>query len=377
MTEDDFIMTDSICSSNAYNTFMSVKRQFQQFIQNSSKTRYDNLSNNPYNKINPETNNYFTKFQLDMRRKAEILKYNSNNSNTKTNNFTKAEIYSQAISGKYQQRTYSLSYTNDTLDNKCPNDNSLKTPTSSCDVPGSVIYLYENKNVPLYKFNTNIDSNYGILSSQQIEKMWDYSIIVNKYMTEVSTTKQKNTVDTNNIITSNSIPAVVTSIYIFYQDIQMKSFIISIPILLKFTGTKTANNTSIIKFNINSIITEILYNNKTYKTLNDTQYNKQVIITTTSNDNVTFNGNFYCGLLNISNVLLPIQKGYVFDIRTTIEFYYIYDSNVTLTYLTAISNPEPNLDNTIRNIPTSVDCRIENDTPFPNNPPKLSITSFD
>ena len=39
----------------------------------------------------------YTQFQLDMRRKAEILKYRANASNLKTNNFTKAEKYSMLV----------------------------------------------------------------------------------------------------------------------------------------------------------------------------------------------------------------------------------------------------------------------------------------
>jgi hypothetical protein len=54
--------------------------------------RIDNLSRSPYIMG-------YTKDQLDMRRKAEILKYNNNSSSTKTNNLTKAEKWSQLTKG--------------------------------------------------------------------------------------------------------------------------------------------------------------------------------------------------------------------------------------------------------------------------------------
>jgi hypothetical protein len=41
----------------------------------------------------------YERFDLDMRRKVEILKYDNNNSNTKTNNFTKNQKWSMLING--------------------------------------------------------------------------------------------------------------------------------------------------------------------------------------------------------------------------------------------------------------------------------------
>lgn len=44
---------------------------------------------------------YYTKSQLDMRRKVEILKHD-NNKNTKTNNLTKNQQWSMFVNGKTQ-----------------------------------------------------------------------------------------------------------------------------------------------------------------------------------------------------------------------------------------------------------------------------------
>ena len=52
----------------------------------------------------------YTKEQLDMRRKAEILKYAGNRMNTKTNDLTKTGRFTQIITGKYQSRSYTTTY---------------------------------------------------------------------------------------------------------------------------------------------------------------------------------------------------------------------------------------------------------------------------
>ena len=101
----------SICNDINYKNMILQKQRFQ--LMNIPPVRYDNLANNPYNLIYPGTSKKFTKMELDMRRKVEVLKYNANNSSTQTNRFTKAEIYAQAVSGKYQQRTYSNSFIKD------------------------------------------------------------------------------------------------------------------------------------------------------------------------------------------------------------------------------------------------------------------------
>jgi hypothetical protein len=57
-----------------------------------------------YVPINPYllNNGEFTQSQLDMRRKAEILKYNNNASSSKTNNITKKQQYANIITSRTQ-----------------------------------------------------------------------------------------------------------------------------------------------------------------------------------------------------------------------------------------------------------------------------------
>lgn len=96
-------------------------------------------SSSRFNIISPYTYNsnqqlIHSNNDFNMRRKAEILKYNSNNNNNtnKKNNFA---FLAKKIKKNKQ----------------CPNTSSSK-PTSSSDVPGKIIQLYEDNSVSLYNY---------------------------------------------------------------------------------------------------------------------------------------------------------------------------------------------------------------------------------
>lgn len=82
--------------------------------------RIDSLASSPY----PT----YTQAELDMRRKAEILQYNSNYQSTKQNGLTKKEKYTQIVRGTYQSTV-----TNTTT--ICPYT-MIITPSTSSGVPG-------------------------------------------------------------------------------------------------------------------------------------------------------------------------------------------------------------------------------------------------
>lgn len=97
-----------------------------------------------------QTNPYtsFTKQQLDMRRKAEILKYNPTRSNSQTNASNQKEKFSQIMRGSYKQ---------------CQVDTPSKlVSTTASDVPGPPMYLYEDPNVKLYNYRNDFTFAFGI-----------------------------------------------------------------------------------------------------------------------------------------------------------------------------------------------------------------------
>lgn len=87
----------------------------------------------------------YTQFQLDMRRKAQILAYaDPTVSSSSKKNY--AGIV-QRKSGYTQQQLQQF------IDGTPPcNNTSVRTPTSSCDIPGPIFDIFLDPNVPLYRY---------------------------------------------------------------------------------------------------------------------------------------------------------------------------------------------------------------------------------
>lgn len=104
----------------------------------------------------------YTQNDLNMRRKAEILKYAGNQSSTKTNALTKREKFALLARGN-SARAYPSTIN---VDAACAQNLAQiqYTPSYYSDVPGPTTLLYEDASVPLYMFATN-ERNYGILET--------------------------------------------------------------------------------------------------------------------------------------------------------------------------------------------------------------------
>jgi hypothetical protein len=128
----------------------------------------------PYSNLTTGISTGITQQQLNMRRKAEILKYSSNQMSSQTNNLTQKQKWSRLVTQPLRQNTTR------NLVSQCPNDAQLRVPTSSSGVPGPVMYLWEDTTVPLYNYiitrtyaynipnpnnywETTVNTNVGIL----------------------------------------------------------------------------------------------------------------------------------------------------------------------------------------------------------------------
>lgn len=105
-----------------------------------------------FNPISPYSNNAtglstnITIDQLNMRRKAEILKYESNRMPNQTNNLTKKQKWSRLVT---QPNRVTTQPDPNNPDN-CPTNVPISTTASG--VPGPPMLLYEDPNIPLYNF---------------------------------------------------------------------------------------------------------------------------------------------------------------------------------------------------------------------------------
>lgn len=242
----------------------------------------------------------YTVFQLNMRRKAEILKYSASNSNSKTNNFTKSERWAQLISGNYQRRTIPQSdiiksaTTNNRID--CPSDTSLLIPTSSSGVPGSVMNLYEDPAIPLY--NYNVVRSYSILDDNNDQK-WN----TNAY---------------NDILCISGKETLLTLLGIRqYIDNPTYTFNIQTSVGLYVIGTVNAERYSTpLIFSISNIECNIYYNNTkvlsppiTFSGLNNLTVNIQ------QSSIGQFNAILHVGNITIDNFTLNTLNNMVYDIK--------------------------------------------------------------
>jgi hypothetical protein len=303
------------------------------------------LQASPYN--TPIGGKTYNQFQLDMRRKAEILKYSSNAQSTQTNNLTKSQKWSQIVNG-------STAVINNLSVNTCPADQLIPTPTSSCDVPGPIIYLYDDETVPLYNYATNTRS-YGITETH-LQPFYDIS--TNYGFSVVPNTDQYETLSTVYVRTSPS--ATFTPF-----NIQNMS------IALNISGTigNIFGNTSPISVNvsISSLAVSLFYNETIVNSTDNTQIvamdgcytlpsypllNTSIIdlsFTIVSLDS-SFNVTQFIGSLNLDNMLIYTVGGNIYDAKT--EF------NTFISYSTVF-------DASNISISPVIICNLPGDTIFP------------
>jgi len=318
-----------------------------------------NFPINRYNPVSPYVGN-ITSAQLDMRRKAEILQYNASKSNTKTNNYTKGEKWSLLINGKNQKNTYNnikisqVQYEPSNIGGNVYSDNIvinnqdkyssipvytdiiIKYPhtyttstdingniihniiqgningcntdmipvsTTSSDVPGPPINLIRDISIPLYNYNNPI--TYGIQNTETNDKynyIIEYNILFNNNI--------ENKLFSLNIINNN--------------DNYSNNFGFDVPISISFQNNTTAILTPdlISKFNnitinLSNILLNVYYNNSVFYSRPLFPNSSSIDISLNNTITSPFYGSIYIGILNIEDILLYTQPGYVYDIKLT------------------------------------------------------------
>jgi hypothetical protein len=128
-----------------------------------------------YTPVNPYAGGIFTKFQLDMRRKAEVLKYSANKSSTQTNNLSKAQKFALLVRGSLPAPTQAAlqkaSENGGVID--CSNDELILTPTTASNIPGPIVYLYNDETVPLYNYSDYNTRSYPVYVPDN-PNMWKF-----------------------------------------------------------------------------------------------------------------------------------------------------------------------------------------------------------
>jgi len=221
----------------------------------------------------------YTQYDLDMRRKAEILKYNTS---TTQGTITKSQKWGRVVNTSVNPS----SITSTIID--CPVD--MKTPTSSCDVPGPVILLYNDQNIPLYNYQSNTDA-YSLLETQNNDPFKIAGIIQNETYNDTT---------------------FLCVLKIFDITSTITTFEIVIPITLKIT------NPDEISINLSIDIPDLTV---TYANIPNNLYpaNSASANFYDLNNNVIppqFNStsNEYHFLIKYGNITLPTVRGYIYSL---------------------------------------------------------------
>lgn len=271
-----------------------------------------------YEVESPYTTTAYTQFDLDMRRKAEILKYANNSSSNKTNDLTQKQKWSFFVNNKNKLKvsktfvsfynrdlneTYQTFYKIKTLDNGCPNT-IIKTNSSAANVPGN-IDLYLDESVPLYKYK-NETINYGILN-----EAYPYNILSNY--------------ESNKFILE-STPIDVFQLYTLKPQSENTFCEINLPIslyingVLKSTSLRGEGNIYIPNnsVTIESLISNLKFNNNIISNLTldyqESIVNFDVSFNYNKLTNKDFTGVLYLQNIKIENITLNSTSNYVYDI---------------------------------------------------------------
>ena len=337
------------CNSPAYINAIDQRKRAQIF--NVPPNRYE-IINNPQS--NPYLSGY-SKADLDMRRKAEILEY-APNKRSQTNKITKSQLWAQIVSGQYSRRTYSQSFiATNTLSNGtvqiCPPGTLIKKPTSASDVPGPNIYLYKDDTIPLYNYQTV--RQYSIEEQKEDTKPWDIIVLTDEFR---QTSPLLSPV--YSIFSTIRLVNVPNPLYNYTVDIPLTVYVEAD---VSYNGYITQHlvDSSIVQIWLSSAAITVYYSTSPvnvistpifqlisdYNISNKMRISSNMMIYPPSNPNSqdpTKNKFFaysYFGILRISNIILQAQPGYIYDMKLAVNF----NSMLSNNYSTYFGYNNPNI----------------------------------
>jgi len=293
------------------------------------------------------------KFELDMRRKAEVLLHDYTPSQTNPK-LTKKMSYSSLVKipktnniSAHDIRYYSLV-------NKCQNINlkiNRPTPSSSSDVPGPVINLINKPTVPLYNyFNSSREKIYSQLLKKNVLKFLSFLAPVetnvllptnpNSYTfaTIQVTNKPTSDIKTQQMFYFNSsIPFGLSIFTSLYPNYLFQFFYLTAPFEL-------AVNISDISITKNGVSYTSSFNSGFYFTINNDTYDIQ-----------SARLNIYIGDVFIKNI--DVLSNTIFEASISYKIqYFLVDNNKNVINATDIPNYFPNF---------NIDFYFNIDTSFP------------
>ena len=236
-----------------------------------------------------------TQQQLDMRRKVEILKYKNNSSNSGIN---QRQAFSQLARGNYNIGRIS-----------CDQDKFIPKPTTNSDVPGPVVDLVEEPNVPLYNYFNNTQ----VAATSTTENTTQWSLYPS---TDVGSAENIDTTFATLVIRD-----AVKSASLIYN--------MQFPVSYQVSASNIDVDTSGTILNISSIVPklDVVYNSSSARLVTGVSPNSSMsvqldpstnIITSNSASTYSFQATIFAGYLSYSDVTILTSPGFVYTLSNKI-----------------------------------------------------------
>ena len=264
-----------------------------------------------------------TQEQLDMRRKVEILQYKKNSSNNAR--LTKSQAFSRLINAPPRQRAPTNGV------NSCKYKPTLST---SADVPGPPIVLQLDENVELYKYAEPQQAR-SIFESEETIQPWNVNV-------------------NTNVFADDDLATNLFTLYINRIENTFTPYSFQFPIALYIQGNTSSGVTS-ESFHIQNFSFQVLFDGAPLEisfssNIAELQNRYLTINDSTSGDFFAYQ---YIGVLEINNLTLPTQYGFVYDFSFKFQISTINENNANAGVFMNVSNFSDQYSNTQINSTTN------------------------
>ena len=291
----------------------------------------------PLNRLeinSPYTNSNLTYEQLNMKRKAQILKYNKRDTNNITSSESWSQINNQRINPMFTNRKVEVLYDKNTssyvnfitpafLDTTlCPSSKNLIVRNSNeSDVPGPNILLYDDPDVPIYMYNNNtlplgIENNNDDINMQILYNN-DYTVPQNIF-TDIFT----------HYVVSNSNNLIVES----FNYLIPISFYFNTTVSNSFSSLNNEINIPNINITLLDVEFQIFFNDQLASsniTIDDSNLIKNINFDISFNisNNKTVTLTKFLGYINVNVLDIDVTPGFIYDMKIRFTFDSIQPTN--------------------------------------------------
>lgn len=231
-----------------------------------------------------------TQQQLDMRRKAEILKYDKNSSSS--NRLTQKQQFANITNPNYNANRVA-----------CTEDKLRPVPSSSSGIPGPIVYLFEDPSIPLYNYIKG--TNPGAITLNEDETQWTISI-------ETDVINSEN-IDT--LFSTLVIKKAINQAALFYN--------VQVPVSYSLVGANLFTDTSGTIINVSNITStfKAKYNDGVARTLSSNLPSNEMrvhlrpdknVVTVGNSSTYSFSASIFAGYMNLNDVLIYTSPGNVY-----------------------------------------------------------------